>query len=187
MQETSVERSPLHELWPELEKLVEEGLVRNIGISNFNVQLILDLLTYAKIKPAVNQIELHPYLPQEPLVDYCRSRGIQITAYSSFGPASFIELDYWKAKEAPPLLDHEVVKKIADRRKRTPAQILLRWAVQRGIAVIPKSNDADRAKKNRDVLSFELDDDDLRDLKTLDINLRLNDPAGYGFGLPIFD
>jgi D-xylose reductase len=184
--ETQLELSPLHECWPELEKLVTDGLVRNIGVSNFNVQLIIDLLTYAKVKPVVNQVEIHPYLPQEQLVTFCKSRGMHVTAYSSFGPTSFIELDYWKAKEAPPLLENPVVKKIAKLRGRTEAQVLLRWAIQRDLAVIPKSNSADRLKSNRDLFDFRLEDEDLKELKTLDCNLRMNDPDGYGFGLPIF-
>jgi len=184
---TRLTNAPLHELWPEMEKLVEEGLVKNIGIANFNVQLIMDLWTYARIKPQVLQVEIHPYLPQHTLVEYAQSLGLQVTAYSTFGPASFVELNMANALNATQLFDHPVIKSIANTYNRTPAQILLRWAVQRRLAIIPKTTNRERLKQNLDLFSFSLKDKDLAEIRTLENGLRLNDPWVYGMGLPIFN
>ncbi|KAI8059431.1 xylose reductase [Gilbertella persicaria] len=180
------EASPIHETWREMEKLVEANLARNIGISNFNVQSILDLLTYAKIKPAVLQIELHPYLPQERLVKWVQSQGIQVTAYSSFGPTSYVDL-HENGKKIAPLLEHDTIKAIADKHKVSTGQVLLRWAINRKLAVIPKSVNQQRLKGNLEIFSIKLDGDDNKALDSLKTNQRFNDPMLYGFNLPLFD
>ena len=173
--------------WQAFEKLSDAGLAKSIGISNFSVQLIMDLLRYAKITPATLQIEHHPYLQQAGLIKFVKEKGIAITAYSSFGPASFIELDVKEAQGAGPLLQADEIKKIADKHGKTPAQVLLRWATQRDIAVIPKSNDPKRLAQNLDVGGgFELDDEDLKYIGSLDRHLRFNDPVNYGMNIPIF-
>ena len=164
-----------------MEKLVEKGLCRSIGISNMNGQLILDILRYAKIVPATLQIEHHPYLTQEQLVKFAQSRGIAVTAYSSFGPQSFLELDMKQAKDTPLLMEHATIKKIAEKHGKTPAQILLRWATQRNVAVIPKSNNQDRLAQNLDVTSFDLSKDELGEISALNKNLRFNDPLNVSF------
>ena len=167
----------IQETWTAIEDLVGQGLAKSIGISNFKGVLIMDLLRYAKIKPATLQIEHHPYLTQTGLVDFSQSQGIAVTAYSSFGPQSFLELDMKEAKDTPLLFDHQVIKKIADKTGKTPAQVLLRWATQRGIAVIPKSNNQGRLKQNLDVAGgWDLEDADIKAISALDQNLRFNDP-----------
>lgn len=176
----------MHECWREMEKLVENGLARNIGISNFNVQLILDLLTYAKIKPAVLQVEIHPYLQQSRLVTWVQSQGINITAYSSFGPASFVDLTD-DGKNTPPLLENQVIKDIAAKHSKTTGQVLLRWSTERNVAVIPKSTNQDRINSNRDIFSWSLDDEDIKNIQSLDKGLRFNDPYSYNFNLPLFN
>ncbi|KAI8148903.1 xylose reductase [Fennellomyces sp. T-0311] len=179
------ERSPMHECWPEMEKLVDDGLARNIGISNFNVQAILDLLSYCKHKPAALQVEIHPYLPQKRLVEWVQAQGIHITAYSSFGPGSYVDLTN-DGRTAAPLLQHDVIKSIAQKKGRTPAQVLLRWAIERNIAVIPKSSHEERMRSNHDVFSWSLDVEDKKEIEKLDQGLRFNDPDSYGFDLPLF-
>ena len=159
-----------------MEKVQEKGLAKSIGISNFNAQLIMDLLRYAKIVPATLQIEHHPYLTQEGLVKYAQSQGIVLTAYSSFGPQSFLELDMQQAKGTPLLMEHDTIKKIAEKHSKTPAQVLLRWATQRGIAVIPKSNNRGRLAQNLDVTAWDLRKDELDAISGLNKNLRFNDP-----------
>ncbi|GAN04526.1 D-xylose reductase [Mucor ambiguus] len=181
-----LEKSPMHELWAEMEKLVDAGLTRNIGISNFNAQLIMDLLTYAKYQPATLQIELHPYLQQTPLVKWVQEQDIQVTAYSSFGPSSYTVFSE-SAKTATPLLDHDVIKAIASKHRKTPAQVLLRWSIERDVAVLPKSMSEDRIKSNLDVFSFELDDDDHDKIKKLDENLRFNSLFAYNINIPLFN
>lgn len=169
-------KATIQETWTEMEKLVEKGLAKNVGISNFSAQLIMDLLRYAKIPPATLQIEHHPYLVQPGLIKYAQENGITVTAYSSFGPASFIELDMKAAHGAAPLLEHGTIKKIAEKHGKTPSQILLRWATQRDVAVIPKSNNQHRLQQNLEVTGWDLLSDELDAISGLDQGLRFNDP-----------
>lgn len=162
-----------------MEGLVEKKLARSIGISNFQGSLILDLLRYAKIRPATLQIEHHPYLVQPTLLELAKSEGIAVTAYSSFGPQSFIELGWDKAKDTPILFEHPVVTAIAKKTGKTPAQVLLRWATQRGLAVIPKSNNQERLLQNLEVTSFDIEKEDLDAISALDKHLRFNNPTDY--------
>ena len=173
-------KATIQETWQAMEKLVERKLARSIGISNFNGQLILDLLRYAKIKPATLQIEHHPYLTQEGLVNLAQEEGIAVTAYSSFGPQSFLELDMQRAKDTPLLFDNPIIKKSADKHGKTPAQILLRWATQRDVAVIPKSNNPGRLAQNLDVTDWNLDKDEVEAVSGLNKGLRFNDPLNVG-------
>ncbi|KAG0165222.1 NAD(P)H-dependent D-xylose reductase (XR) [Apophysomyces sp. BC1034] len=181
-----IERSPIQDTWRELEKLVDAKLARNIGISNFNVQTILDLLTYCKYKPALLQVELHPYLQQPRLVKWVQSQGIAVMAYSSFGPISYLEMTE-EAKSTPPLLENSVIKAIANKHQKSPSQVLLRWSVQKDVVVIPKSLNPDRMRNNLDVLSWTLDEQDLKDIAGLDQKLRFNDTVSYGLSLPLWD
>ncbi|KAL9097555.1 MAG: hypothetical protein Q9165_000451 [Trypethelium subeluteriae] len=182
----STSKASLESTWHAMEELHSQGLAKSIGISNYNGALVLDVLRYAKVVPQALQIEHHPYLTQEGLLKLCRDNGIAVTAYSSFGPASFIELDMVAAKNAPLLFDHKTVQGIAEKHNKTPAQILLRWATQRGVAVIPKSNNQSRLAQNLDVCSFDLSDSELQSISGLDQGLRFNNPLSYGVPMPIF-
>lgn len=179
------ENVPIAETWKALEALVAKGKIKSIGVSNFSAAYILDLLRGCKIPPAVLQIEHHPYLQQPRLIEYVQSQGIAVTAYSSFGPQSFLELEQKRALQTPTLFDHEIIKSIADAHKKTPAQVLLRWATQNGLAVIPKSNNPDRLAQNLSVNDFDLTDADLQKIAKLDIGLRFNDPWDWD-KIPIF-
>lgn len=178
------QNTPMHETWGAMEELVDEKLTKNIGLSNCQGSLILDVLRYAKYEPQVLQVELHPYLTQEALVKLCKTFSIAVTAYSSFGPQSYVELGIDKG--APSLLKHNVTSAAAKTHEKTEAQVLLRWATQRGIAVIPKSNDLGRLSANLDCNSFDLSESELAGLSALNINLRLNDPADIDGRLAIF-
>ncbi|KAG2118016.1 Aldo keto reductase [Suillus discolor] len=178
------QNTPMHETWGAMEELVDEKLVKNIGLSNCQGSLILDVLRYAKYEPQVLQVELHPYLAQEALVKLCKRFSIAVTAYSSFGPQSYVELG--GDKGTPSLLTHDVTSAAAKTHGKTEAQVLLRWATQRGIAVIPKSNNLDRLSANLDCNSFDLSESELAALSALNINLRLNDPADIDGRLAIF-
>lgn len=160
-----------------MEELVDQGLAKNIGVSNFQGALLMDLLRYARIRPSVLQIEHHPYLTQETLVRLAKEESIAITAYSSFGPQSFFELDFKTANSVPTLFENKVVLSIAKRLGKTPAQVLLRWSTQRGLAVIPKSNAQERLLQNLDVTSWNLEKADLESISALDRNLRFNNPT----------
>ncbi|XP_070532976.1 aldose reductase-related protein 2-like [Ptychodera flava] len=155
--------------WREMEKLVDEGLVKTIGISNFNHHQIQHLLDNCSIKPAVNQFEVHPYLTQTKLVEFCQKRDIHVTAFSPFGsPAE------WENKPPdPPLLQNPKIKEIGERHQKTIAQVILRYLFQRGISVIPKSANAGRIRQNFQVFDFELTDQEMGDLKALNQNWRV--------------
>ena len=174
----------IQETWRAMEALVGKGLAKSIGISNFNGQLIMDLMRYAKIKPATLQIEHHPYLTQETLLKLAAHYGIVVTAYSSFGPQSFLEMDMKRAQDAPLLMEHPTVKGVAETHGKTPAQVLLRWATQRNVAVIPKSNNPGRLAQNLDVTGWDLKKEDLDAISGLNKNLRFNDPLDVSPPLP---
>ncbi|KAJ7361585.1 NADP-dependent oxidoreductase domain-containing protein [Mycena albidolilacea] len=176
--------TPMQETWQAMEELVDAGQARNIGLSNSQGSLILDVLRYARIKPQVLQVELHPYLTQEHLVELANTLDIKVTAYSSFGPQSYIELDMDRG--ASSLLTHDVVTGLANQYKKTTAQVLLRWATQRGIAVVPKSNDPERLIQNLDSESFDLKPEEIKALSSLNCNLRLNDPRDIDPRMAIF-
>jgi len=167
----------LEETYHAMEALYEQGLIKSLGISNYNGALLLDLFRYAKQLPQTLQIEHHPYLTQESLLKLCKERDIAVTAYSSFGPLSFVELNMQKAKDTPMLFEHDVVKSIADAHGKSPAQVLLRWSTQRGVAVIPKSNNQSRLAQNLDVCSFDLKEDEIEKISSLDKGLRFNNPT----------
>lgn len=178
-------KTPLSDTWKAMEELYEEGLAKSIGISNYNGQSVMDLQRYAKQLPQTLQIEHHPYLTQEPLVELAKSLGIAITAYSSFGPISYHELEMEKAKDTPLLFEHDVVKKVAEKHNKSPAQVLLRWSTQRGVAVIPKSNNQQRLAANLDVCSFDLSEDEIKSISALDRGLRFNNPTNVSFATPL--
>jgi diketogulonate reductase-like aldo/keto reductase len=117
---TRFDRAPLHQTWAEMEKLVDDGLVKSIGISNFNIQLMLDLLTYARIKPSCNQVELHPYHPQPDIINFCNYHHIKPVAYSPLGSA----VEWQKGK--PNVRDDPVIHSIAKERNETPSQTIIR-------------------------------------------------------------
>ncbi|KAH9845043.1 putative NAD(P)H-dependent D-xylose reductase xyl1 [Teratosphaeria destructans] len=179
-------KATLEETYHAMEELYDAGLIKSIGISNYNGALILDVQRYAKILPQALQIEHHPYLVQQDLLNLCKNLGIAVTAYSSFGPASFLELNMQKAHDTPLLFEHDAVKSISSKYEKTPAQVLLRWATQRGVAVIPKSNNQGRLAQNLDVCSFDLSDQEIKSISDLDQGLRFNNPLNYGVNAPIF-
>ena len=165
------------ETWGAMEKLVEKGLARSIGVANYQAQTLYDTLKYAKIRPATNQIELHPYLTQERLVRLAKAEGIVTTAYSSFGPTGFLELNLDEANRAPPLLDSDIIKGLASKYNKSSAQILLRWATQQGIAVIPKTNRPAVMSENLDCCSFDIAAEDIAAISKLNKNLKFNEPT----------
>lgn len=167
---------PLATTWAALEDLVDAGKVKSIGVSNFSGALIQDLIRGCRIKPQLLQIEHHPYLVQDRLVEYVQSEDIVITAYSSFGPQSFVELNHPRVKVVPPLFSHDVIVEIAKNHSVSPGKVLLRWATQRGICVIPKSNKKARLLENFQVNDFDLTKEELQKISALDVGLRFNDP-----------
>ncbi|KAM5532857.1 hypothetical protein V8D89_013498 [Ganoderma adspersum] len=177
---------PLRETWEALEELVDAGLIRHLAVSNMCSVLLMDLLKYARVKPSVLQIEIHPYNTQARAVEYARSQGLAVTAYSSFGPLGFRELNSPKALRTSPLFAHPVVVSVAQAHGVTPAQVILRWATQRGLAIIPKSNTPEMMRENLQSASFYLTEEDVSAISGLDVGLRFNDPADDFAGCYIF-
>ena len=170
-------KATIQETWTAMESLVEKGLAKSIGISNFQAQLVYDLLRYAKIRPATLQIEHHPFLVQQELLNLAKKEGIAVTAYSSFGPASFREFNMKHAVELKPLIEDETIKAIATKHGRDPSQVLLRWATQRGLAIIPKSTGVDRMVSNLASLEFSLPEEDIAKISAFDRGIRFNQPS----------
>jgi D-xylose reductase len=188
--EMTIDPVPLADTWHAMEALVPAGLVRNIGVCNYNSALLHDLMAYARIKPAMLQIESHPHLTQQRLIRLAQHYDIAVTAFSPLGAGSYVELSM--ASDQDSVLQQAVVKDIARRVQRTPAQVVLRWGVQRGTSVIPKTSRVERLAENLLVFDFTLSDDEMAAISALNQNRRFNDPGAFcelAFGkfYPIYD
>jgi len=162
-----LEEAPIIDTWKAMEKCVDKGLVKDIGVSNFSKKKLQELIAQARIKPAVNQVELHPYLQCEELHTYCEQEGIHLTAYSPLG--SNDRNPAFKRDDEIPILDDPIIAEIAKKYDdASPAQILLAWALQRGTSVIPKSVSPRRQEENLKAAEIELDEDDMTRIATLD-------------------
>ena len=156
------------ETWKALEKLYQDGWVKAIGVSNFQVHHLKDLIADAKVKPMVNQVEFHPYLTQKELLSYCKEENIQMEAWSPLMQGEVVRVD--------------VIKELAEKYGKTPAQIVLRWDLQHGVVTIPKSVKEHRIRENADVFDFELSPEDMDKLDSLNKNHRFGpDPDNFDF------
>ncbi|MEH7652059.1 aldo/keto reductase [Bacillus safensis] len=156
------------ETWKALEKLYKDGRVRAIGVCNFHQHHLKDLLEEAEVVPMVNQIELHPKLAQEPLRDYCKSKGIHVEAWSPLGSGQ--------------LLNHPVLQDIAKKHDKSVAQVILRWDLQHGIITIPKSVTKSRIIENTQVFDFELSAHEMGIIDQLNEDERTGpDPDNFDF------
>jgi 2,5-diketo-D-gluconate reductase A len=154
--------------WAALEEVYRAGRARSIGVSNFQQSHIGRLLAEAEVRPVVNQIEVHPYLTQNPLREYCAEHQIAIEAWSPIAQGV--------------VLDDRSIAEIAQRVDRTPAQVVLRWHVQRGDIVFPKSTHVERMRENFALFDFELSDEDMADISSRDRNERTGpDPDTFTY------
>ncbi len=168
---------PIIETWQAMEELVDAGLVKNIGVCNFTTGLLTDLINQSRIRPSVLQVELHPYLTQEKLLKYCAAQQIAVTGFSPLGALSYLPLNMADASES--VLDQPVVTAIANRVQKTPAQVVLRWGVQRGTSIVPKTTSRERLIENLNIFDFELTSADMANINSLNQHRRFNDPGDF--------
>jgi alcohol dehydrogenase (NADP+) len=166
----NLSEAPLAKTWEGMEECVDAGLSRYIGLSNFSSRKIDQLLKTARIQPAMNQVEMHPYLQQIELVQYCQSKGIHLTAYSPLGSGDRPER--LKKEDDPSLADHATILDIADKHGCSWAQVLLAWSLNRRVAVIPKSVNIQRLRQNLEADDIELDADDMARIGEMDLHFR---------------
>ena len=181
---------PLAETWSAMEELVEAGLVKQIGVCNYATGLLIDLMAYSNIKPTMLQVESHPFLTQENLMRMARDFNLAVTAFSPLGALSYVSLDM--ASDADTVLTAAPVVAAAERVSRTPAQVVLRWGVQRGNAIIPKTTRRERLAENLALFDFELTGEEMSAISALNQNRRFNDPGvfcekAFGKFYPIYD
>lgn len=172
-----LDKVPLAETWAGMEELVTAGLVRDIGVCNYNSGLLHDLMAYAQRPPAMLQIESHPFLTQANLIRLAHQYGIAVTAFSPLGALSYVELDM--ASGADTVLNAAPVVAAAARTGKTAAQVVLRWGVQRGTAIIPKTHRRERLVENLALFDFTLTADEMAAISALNQNRRFNDPAVF--------
>lgn len=154
--------------WKALEKLYKDGKIRAIGVSNFQVHHLEDLIADAEVKPMVNQIEFHPLLTQTEVREYCKKQEIQVEAWSPLAQGE--------------LLDNEVLTQIAEKYGKSTAQVILRWDLQNEVVTIPKSTKEHRIIQNADVFDFELNAEEVEKINALNQNHRVGpDPDNFDF------
>ena len=158
------------ETWQALEDCVDGGMSRHIGTSNFSVQKLQTILDNCRIKPAVDQVEMHPLLSQKKLKKFCDDNNILMTAYSPLGSRDRSPM--MKSRDEPDLLSLAVITGIAASHKLSPAQVLLAWAVNRGTSVIPKSVNPQRLQENIAAAEIELGEDEMLAIHGLDRHFR---------------
>jgi len=165
---------PLHKLWQDMEGLVKSGKTKSIGVSNWSCLLVADALNYASIKPAVNQLEIHPTHGSEALAQWCLSEGLAVMGYCTLGSGK-------------PDLTLDPVKKAAERLGVSPGQVIIKWSVQKGYVPVSRSSSAERMKSNI-TLDFELSEDEIKALDGCEggVAMKICDHAGE-FGLPLYD
>ena len=155
--------------WQVMEDYVRQGMVRSIGVSNFNPHHLDELLAYAKIRPVINQIEVHPFMSQEENIAYNRQLGIQVEGWGPFGQG---DID---------VVGHPVLQSLAQKYGKTAGQIVLRWIVQRDLITIPRCR-PNHFAENLEVMHFSLSDEDMQAVNSLNKNMRssaVNDPENF--------
>jgi len=153
---------PLHQAWAQMEQLVDEGLVKNIGVCNYSVPLLLDLMNYSRIKPVINQFEIHPYLNNEALVSCCQRMGVVPQGYRMV----------WAQDNSSPIYE-EVVQRIAQETGKTPSQVIISWCLQRGCSAVVKSANEHRLQENFQAQFLQLTQEQMDEMMQLSRNVRM--------------
>ena len=169
----SLDEQPLEETWAAMEKLPDNGSVRHLGVCNFSMRKLDQLLSACRVRPVINQVESHPYLQQEELLRFCRDRHIQLVAYSPLGSGD--RPKPLRKKNEPVLLEDPVIERIATEHGIPSSQVLLAWALKRETSTIPKSVDPNRLQSNLDAQSVELTDNEMAQIGALERHYRYVD------------
>lgn len=164
----SLSDAPLSETWAEMEKAVDDGLVKSIGVSNYSIKKLEEMKSYARIPAAVDQVEIHPFFQQKALLEYTKANNIAVTAYSPL--ASCDNPD--RPQNMPSLLKNEIINSIAKKHGAEPAQVVLAWEIERGCAVIPKSTTEKRIEENFESLKINLTDSEISAIDSLDAGIK---------------
>lgn len=151
-----------------MEQLVKEGKIKSIGVSNYTIKHLDELLSSCSIKPTVNQVEFHPFLYQEELLNYCKSKSIVLQGYSSLGSGKGVQ----EVLSHPTLQEIAATKDPYDIKPVTPAQIVLKWSLQLGVPVIPKTSNVNRLKENFDLNSFKLTEEEMNKINGINKDKR---------------
>ncbi|MEM1340545.1 MAG: aldo/keto reductase [Bacteroidota bacterium] len=173
----SLDEAPLAETWLAMQELQKVGLVKHIGTSNFSIHKLQQLIALGGQKPEMNQVELHPYLQQQGLIDFCHQNNIHITAYSPLG--SMDRPEVFKKEGEPIPLQNATIATIATDRGISPAQVLLAWPLHRKISVIPKSTNPKRLKENFEANTIALNDEEMDTIAKLDQHERIIDGSFF--------
>ena len=163
-----------------MEALVEKGMTKGIGVSNFNIQLIWDLLTYAKIKPAVNQVELNPQNVQPELVKFLKAKGIQPVGYSPVARPG-AGGDDW-----PDLRENEYLQGLGKKYGKTVVQVMLHWGISKGHVVIPKATSLEHQVENFNIFDFQLTDEEIAGVDKLNTSTRFCNKVPFAEGFDTF-
>lgn len=157
-------------VWKEMEKITQSGKARAVGVSNYQEKHLKEIIDFKSLVPAVNQVELHPYLSQKPLVEFCTQHDIHVESWSPL------------CANKNNLLQEQSLKEIGDKYSKTAAQVVLRWNIERGLIVIPKSSNPKRQAENLDVFDFSLTVEDMQKIDALNKDMRVGShPDEVGF------
>lgn len=166
----TLEEAPLLETWKQMEKAKELGLTKHIGVSNFSIKKLENLIAHSDVVPEMNQVEMHPLLPQNELLVFCKKNEILMTAYSPLGSGD--RAKSMKAGDEPNLLDLDVIRNIAKKHNTLPAQVLISWHTKRGCAAIPKSVTKEHLITNFQAADVELDENDMKAISEINERYR---------------
>ena len=176
---------PMHKYWPKMEELVKKGYTKSIGVSNYNIQSLCNVLSLCTIMPSVLELEYHPYLYQKSIRDFCMRMNIRIIAYNSLCKGPYVQ-DFHHDKHLN-LLEEDVIKGMGKKYGKTPGQIALNWSISQGVIVIPRTSSKDRMKENLESMEFSMSEEDIEKIGQLNKNYHfcssLNWPSFDGINL----
>ncbi|TNV77264.1 hypothetical protein FGO68_gene15619 [Halteria grandinella] len=187
--ENPIKGPPIHKVWEELERLVDAGLIKNLGVSNCTIPILVDMWSYVRIKPVINQVELHPYFVQKDSVAFHKKLGVIVQAYAPLGSSAW-SLRPEKLKDLN-LLAEPVLVALAAKYGKSVGQIVLNWHLWRGHQIIPKTTKVARLAENIQVWDFKLTEEEYESISGLNQDARFFNPkafAAYGWNnMPYFD